>query len=491
MERSGTGRIVEGGNDVSFHFDLLTEPWIPVIDQEGKSSELGILETLGRAHELREIADGSPLVEYGLHRLLCVFLMDAFRPDDIFEIEDLLAEGRFDMEKIRDYMQLCEEEGASFDLFDEKRPFLQTPYREEWDKEKKSAAYLDCRIPTGNNHVHFNHLEQDVILTYAQAARLLTISSIFVTAGAQGYPSSINAAPPFFSLIKGKNLFETLVHTLVPIEEIEDFDSVPVYWRSSNSVVPKQKEVRTSWLYGMLYPARRVLLIPEKDGVHEVYYSQGMNFCEPANWTDPHVTYRYGKDGRFPWRPNGKKAVWRNLNDVVDIQGKHAPKILELYTRMQTEDHLKISLYGVETSQASFVDLFSYDLDIPVVLTKEGRAELLQMCIGECENLAKMIGKAFISHGITAHMADEVVLSYYQLCEAKLWNFCGDDLSADELDGEKALKNWKLQLYDAGKQVLTASVRKLNLTGKEWLEFYGKQDKLQGYLWKLKKEGES
>ena len=476
---------------MSYHFNVLTEPWIPVVDPSGNQQELGILDTLERAHELREISDGSPLVEYGLHRLLCVFLMDALRPEELFDIEDLLEEGRFDMEKIRDYVQTCQEEGASFDLFDEERPFLQTPYREEWDKEKKSAAYLDCTIPTGNNHVHFCHAREEILLSYGQAARFLTTCPLFITAGAQGYPSSINAAPPFFTLLQGRNLFETLVNTMVPLEEIEDFDSIPVSWRSHKAVVPKQQEAQTSWIYGMLYPARRILLIPESEGVREIYFSQGMNFCEPLNWTDPHVTYRYGKDGRFPWRPNGTKAVWRNLQDLVDVGGRHAPKILELYTRRQAGGEVHIKLYGVETSQASFVDLHSYDLKIPVSLTKEGRAEVLGQCIGECESLAKTLGKAFICHGITEHMESETVQSYYNLCEGRLWQFCEKELSAEDLDGEQALKNWKLRLYEAGKQVLSDATRRLNLTGKEWLEFYGRQEKLQKLLWKFKEEGEN
>ena len=340
---------------MKIQYDLLREPWIPVQDQEGKMQYLGIWDTLLHAHELQGIVDGSPLVEYSLHRLLSVFLMDALRPEEVFDIEDLLDEGEFPEDTLAEYIKQCADEGTTFDLFDEKRPFLQTPYREEWDKERKSVRYLDCRIPTGNNHVHFDHLNKGEKISFGEAARLLAVCPLFITAGAQGYPSSVNAAPPFFTVIKEENLFKTLVNLLIPIEEIENFDSIPVYWRADIPVEPKKKVTRTSWLYGMFFPARRVLLLPEEDGIREIYYSQGMNFCEPANWTDPHVTYRYGKDGRFPWRPNGKRAVWRNLYDLVNVQEHHAPKILELYSRREGSGKVQICLYGVETSQCSFI----------------------------------------------------------------------------------------------------------------------------------------
>lgn len=474
---------------MKYTYDLLKEPWIPAVDQKGEIQELGILDTLACAHELRAITDGSPLVEYALHRFLCVFLMDALRPEEEFDIEDLLDAGKFDMEKILSYVQMCREEGDSFDLFHEERPFLQSPYRKEWDKEKKSAAYLDCRIPTGNNHIHFNHLDGEVCLSYGEAARFLPAIPLFITAGAQDYPSSVNAAPPFFSLIKGKNLFETLVNTLVPISEIQDFDSTPAFWRSSKTVVPKQKEVNVSWLYGMLYPARRVLLIPEEDGVREIYFSQGMNFCEPANWTDPHVTYRFGKDGRFPWRPSGKKAVWRNLHDLVNVSQMHAPKILELYSRRADLGKAHICLYGVETNQASFVDLFYHDLEIPMGLTRQGRAALVENCIGLCEGVARDLHNAMRCHGITENMASEAVRMFYAGCETALWQDCGNMLSAPQVDGESAIRHWKLKLYEIGKNTLISITERLNLTGREWLEFYSRQERLNHVLLKLRKEG--
>src|SRR3954454_21289034 len=43
-------------------YDLLTEPWIPCLDRAGAPLDLGLLEVLRRAHELREVRDPSPPV---------------------------------------------------------------------------------------------------------------------------------------------------------------------------------------------------------------------------------------------------------------------------------------------------------------------------------------------------------------------------------------------------------------------------------------------
>ena len=122
--------------NVRIHFDLITEPWIPVVNGDDTISYLGIWDALQTASKSKGISDASPLVEFGLYRLLSVFLMDALRPEDQFELEDLENAGQFDMAKIQNYIEQCQAEGASFDLFDPERPFLQSPYDKAWDKEK-------------------------------------------------------------------------------------------------------------------------------------------------------------------------------------------------------------------------------------------------------------------------------------------------------------------------------------------------------------------
>lgn len=123
-------------------FQILTQPWIPVKELDGSMKELSLLETLERAHLLSEIQDPSPMVEYSVYRFLIVFLMDMLRPEDEEVLEELLDEGQFDWDTIQRYVRQCEQEGVSFDLFDSERPFLQTRYRADWDRDPKPVSTL-------------------------------------------------------------------------------------------------------------------------------------------------------------------------------------------------------------------------------------------------------------------------------------------------------------------------------------------------------------
>ena len=349
-------------------YDVLKEPWIPVVDRAGETQNYGILDVLAKAHELKEITDASPLVEYGLYRLLCVFLMDALRPEESYDIEDLLAEGRFDMEQIAAYVSRCQAEGASFDLFDEKRPFLQTLYVPEWDREERSVGYLDQHIPAGNNHTHFNHTGAFASLSYQEAARLLPACYIFAVKGGAGYHTSINGRPPFFALLKGDNLFHTLVYTLLPINEIPDFDSIPVFWNSTETVIPKCGVSRVSWLYGMLFPARRITLIPKEEKISKIYFGPGMFLKNSDNWIDSHVTYMTDETVRKTLFPEENNPIWKNLNRLISVEGKDAPQIVCHYIENygSSASTANVSLYGLQTKKdvVSYSELLCRDLRI-------------------------------------------------------------------------------------------------------------------------------
>lgn len=476
-------------------FLLLEEPWIPAVDLKGKRQLLGIRPLLENAHTLRAVSDASPLVEYGLYRLLCVFLMDALRPEDEETLEELLDEGRFDMPAIDNYIALCRKEGVTFDLFDEERPFLQTPYREEWDKTRKPVSTLDYTIPTGNNHTHFDHRPNtEIAVSYDQAARLLPAAMTFCTAGAQGYPSGVNGAPPYFALIQGETLFETLVFSLLDcnlIESKSSFDWPPVYWRNPAVVEPKKIVLETSWLYGMLFPVRRILLIPKAESktVRQIYLSQGMNYQMVESWTDPHVTYRTNpKQGRFPWRPNQEKAAWRNLNDLFDLS--HAPQTVRQYTKITSKKYLELRLYGVQTNQGSYLASTCHDMRIPVCLLGDEEAiALITNVIESSELLASALGKVLQAPDVPPQTVSQAVQSFYDCCERDLWNLC-DTLEQQGAQADlRALYGTHLDvLLKDARDVLSKTLQSVQLCGRSLIDITNAEGLLYGTIKKRKKE---
>lgn len=452
-------------------FNVLTQGWIPVIDLEGGRKKLGILDTLKDAHELKAISDASAMVEYSLYRFLSVFLMDALRPKDKETLEDLLEEGAFDPESIDDYITLCESEGVCFDLFDEERPFLQTPYNAAWDKSIKPAAELDYTLPHGNNHAHYDHRKgESCTLLYDEAARLLLSAQWFCTAGAQGYPSNVSASPLYYTVVRGRNLFETLIYSLCVTNRIDiPFDDPPVLWRNTEPVVPKKEVAKTSWLFGMLFPARRITLIPGEKSVSKVYLCQGLNFAAKESWNDPFVTYRVTKEGRIPWRPNQEKAVWRNLNDLVDVTGKKAPYVLRQYFELDKEsEKASISLYGVQTNQASYLGMFHFDLSFPARLAQdEDHVRCLEHCIKAAEGLANALGRSLAGiPEIPKSIVTQAIQEYYDLCEQKFWIFCWNSLAAGNANLTSAYRGWCDDAVRLAKSVRERTMSNLRLNGR-------------------------
>ena len=107
-------------------FSVLTDRWIDIRENDGRLITASLLDTILNSQNYMELVDESPLFEFGVFRLLQVFILDAIRPYSLDDILDILEEGRFDEKRIQDYLDKCNEEGVSFDLFDEKRPFLQS-----------------------------------------------------------------------------------------------------------------------------------------------------------------------------------------------------------------------------------------------------------------------------------------------------------------------------------------------------------------------------
>lgn len=394
------------------HYDVLMEPWIPAEKFDGTIENFGILDLLLRAPDLRRIACEAPLESYGVLRLLTAFLMDAYSLKGIQARQDLYQKGTFSKTVLKEYVRLCIGGGSSFDLFDEKRPFMQAWYDPAIDKVTKSPAALVHELPSGNNHIHFDHhLERECFLTPAEALRALCSAYVFCTAGLAG-PSSVNNTPCIYTVCCGENLFQSLTLAMVSRGEMEamniPWDIPPVAWRDPDPVIPREQCSSVSVLGALTWRPRRVTLIPAEDGlVRQIYYTAGLDFRGNTSWKDPHVPYRKrsqkGKKAAasmpewFSVKPQSGRALWRDVGSIIAarIDSTHRPPlILSQRSEVTGNDNglVQVQMTGLVTNQAQYVNEQSDCLALPAVFfDRPDLGDFLQDEVSAVEGAASAI----------------------------------------------------------------------------------------------------
>ncbi len=355
-------------------FDLRSRKWIPVVwdDPERKPDLLGLREVLLQAHRLREIRDPLPLSEFGLYRLLIALVLDIFRPEDTLDLGELLQAGSLDAAKVDAYFERW---GDRFDLFHPGRPFLQTPDM-AGEKPKPLAALLPS-LPSGTNAFHFHRRrETEFGVDAAVAARLLTTLAPFMTAGGAGLSPSINGAPPWYVLVRGNTLLQTLLLNacVLPQPHVRAL-GVPA-WRSDRDPGGERRE-SADLLEALTWRPRRVRLLPEGPGecaltgrptemrVSRMLFSAG----DGAGfdwWDDPNVPYRITEKGPTPLRLREGRELWRDTGPLALVcQRQHhgsehpvrfaRPRVMDQFAGLAADrelgrqPELQLQAYGMRT----------------------------------------------------------------------------------------------------------------------------------------------
>lgn len=393
-------------------YDILTEKWIPTSDGQ----KYALLECLEHAHELERVSCFSPLETYALHRFLCTFVMDALQLPNKAARMAILKQGRFEMSVFEAYIKMCEEEGVSFDLFDEKRPFLQAGYDHKIDKADKPVAVIMADVPSGNNHIFLEHrLANEHCLTANMAMIKLLCSYVFCTASAQGYPSSVNNTPCLYVIVHGNNLFETIVLGCVSQKEAGNLLYGKPAWRSNASVVPKKEFADISLLQGLTWQPRRLTLIKEtSDLIHRVYYSQGHSFKGNNLWRDPHVPYRLLKNGTFSSvKPASGRSLWRDIGSLAVSRESRYGKQPQVIAALPDDWSIcKISVTGLITNQATLVDTVYEEMLIPSnILNDEDHGDILHRDLDFIEAIHRVLETAF-ANKIAKPIADDMQNSF-------------------------------------------------------------------------------
>lgn len=228
--------------------DVYHDPWIDAQYTNGCTDCLSLRECLEQSRDIQflSIQDAKYALDNTVpYTLLTMIVGRVFMPNQDEKLM-MLEDGKFNIEKIDGYVDTCIEKGVSFDVFDEKRPFLQDPkYNERQNvKADVTVGILDPFMVSGNNTVFYHNKDYDtdgkpvedrLFMTPAQFIASVARNHMYHNPSGQscgtGYAPS---QPPLHGIIHGKNLFETIVISLP-----RDLCGVPLWERRYDMTVPE------------------------------------------------------------------------------------------------------------------------------------------------------------------------------------------------------------------------------------------------------------
>jgi CRISPR system Cascade subunit CasA len=252
-------------------FNLLTEPWLPVVRLDGVRQEVGLAQALSQAARYRRLVGSTPTMTAALHRLLLALAHRVYKPLDgacWAELWQARADEGLPQRELATYQ---EKFLPRFELFDPDRPFFQCP---ALDNEPGSTAKLVAHRATGSNRTLFDHTtaDQRPLLQPAEAARWLVTTQAYDTSGTkQPYRTERSAEGGLGNrfgcvLVEGASLHETLLLNMQlyqPEAELPPRTTAqdrPV-WEASQPPDPEpDARAPLGWTDLLTWPSRRILL---------------------------------------------------------------------------------------------------------------------------------------------------------------------------------------------------------------------------------------
>ena len=254
-------------------FNLIDEPWIPCIRNNGKKAELGLREVLLEAHEIRSLYGESPLIIASLYRLLLAMMYSVYGTPSVRSWQKLWQAEKNDAERVEAYLKKWHER---FYLFHPERPFYQWA---DGAIREKTIVDMFPELSSGNAGTLFDHHVQQNISVFspAQALRALLFVQTFSIAGGNGLAPRDSSDAPWARgvvfLAEGDTLFETLMLNFMSAEQgnfTQDKKDLP-FWETENPFLP-DRGIPLGFADYLSWPIRKISLLPMVEN-GEVYVS--------------------------------------------------------------------------------------------------------------------------------------------------------------------------------------------------------------------------
>ncbi len=333
-----------------FSFNLIDEPWLPSVREDGETAVYNLRHILNHAHHIQALVGDSPLETAVLHRLLITILHAALQgPRHYDQWDDWWRSPTFDLAKVNAYLDKWHHR---FDLFAEERPFYQYP---DERVTPNSILNLNHDRASGNNATLFDHHTdaEGETLTPAQAARALITFQHFGLAGPCNpkyklYFTDGTCGGGIIFLIEGDNLKETLLLNLQRYEKIPSpiQDDVPTWALDDPFLL--ERELPFGYLDYLTWQNRRILLLPEQAAtgetvVRQITMAPGLRLA--GSQLDPMKHYRADdKLGHVAMSLSENKVLWRDSSVLFtfhpQIEGNDRPPTTFAWLSRLVSEHI-------------------------------------------------------------------------------------------------------------------------------------------------------
>ena len=411
-----------------FSYNVMTEPWMSVVDQNNEIKFVGMRDYLVNAHLYIRSAENDefPILRIMQERIAGAFVLDVFGSTED-DLKRMIEDGKFDENKIDSYIEDCEMKGVSFNLFDPQRPFLQTDRTtfEDIEKEIKltSVATLNPRMASGNNPIftdppdineYFENSElkdnretyyDDVYdkkhpaesvrsMTFAEYINMLLIRHCMAGQGGSGYRKGLlaNPTPPvMFHLTSPKcqNLFSSILMN-TGFEEYEEEDeehNKPMWlWDSyefGKKTIAEGVEIpkKMGMFFPIMYIYPDLTSIDYSKGTMSRIYKKKMVFQDALF-----------QNARESWATKHENSICIGIQKTKNTEKKYSVSEfmnscldMKMYSNIYGEDSLKalrfcrksdalkeyfgqpfITAYYISMNQASYIKQGKYSCYLPV-----------------------------------------------------------------------------------------------------------------------------
>ncbi|MCG9876525.1 MAG: type I-E CRISPR-associated protein Cse1/CasA [Leptospiraceae bacterium] len=488
----------------NFSFNLLDNPWLPVVTLKGEKEFLSVNEFLNKAHELERFDFPLPGLETAVIRFFVALVHIIGAPETLKDWENSLLAGKFDKKFSKD---LNEQYYDKFDLFSKTDPFMQEKKIDE--KFIKPLSKLIDEFPSGNNSVHFgtkelkaNITKNDIGVDPAIAAALLLYCQMTPRSGLGGFLSGvINAKTPYYILLKGKNLFESITLNVLhnqALQSIADNSTIGIpkdgwYKIFKGDVLPNKIRIQD----GLLWSSRIIKLIPHEVAglecsisarkssilIRKIFYSPQQAQVK-ARWEDPFNGLNQIKNEVKKISPNGKNLpAWKDYPAFIFSERNEEkkssilrPKILEraLNSKQIQKFSIKLFVFGVSTKQDKVFQTSEYTFPFnPDFIESEDIKTVIKYFVFETSQFESALKTALIkslikkSDNLNGDRKRKAISNITNLFQSAYWHEIGSNFEeslnrlSDEEDSNLILIEWREMLAEHVRKTFRNHTEKL------------------------------